>query len=164
MTSRRALMTRLPPEVKAILKNVAWKFFKNLCSSTFSDLRKKFEDMVVNNLMDVPIEPRASKTKVIIGFPDLWFGVRECGIGYLVVHRHFSDLVIWSNLDIREVCLYTSWPPHFAGTIRSNKNWQFGNLFGDRNNWSTEFLSKFYFWGSEVLIISVPFWKFYAAE
>ena len=44
--------------------------------STFSDLRKKFRDMVVNNLMHVPIDQMMSKPE-IIGFPDLRFGVGE---------------------------------------------------------------------------------------
>ena len=34
---------------------------------------KKFGDMVVNNLMHVPIDQSTSKTK-IIGLPDLQFG------------------------------------------------------------------------------------------
>ena len=60
--------------------------------------------MMVNNLMHLPIEPRASKTKDIIGFQDLRFGVREwywlpcCAptflqIGYLVQSGHSAKCV-----------------------------------------------------------------------
>ena len=48
---------------------VGYKFFDFLKSPT------KIGDMVVNNLMHVPIDQR-SKTK-IIGFPDLQLGVGE---------------------------------------------------------------------------------------
>ena len=49
---------------------------KDLRSSTFSDLRKKYKGMVVNTLMHVPIGRRASQAKVK-GFPDLRLGVGE---------------------------------------------------------------------------------------
>ena len=50
--------------------NVGSQFFDFFKSLT------KFREMVVNNLMPIPIDQRASKTK-IIGLPDLQFGVRN---------------------------------------------------------------------------------------
>ena len=66
---------------------------KDCRSLTFSDLRIKFGDMAVNNLMLVPIDRRPSKTKVI-GFQDLQFGVGEVWVHN---EQHYPFLRILEN-------------------------------------------------------------------